>query len=147
MLWAELARPRYWEPWRDVQRLQREVNRAFGSAFGAHGYEFPPLNVSAGDEEAVVTAELPGVRPEDLDITVTGDTLTIKGSRKLEEIKEGEAYHRHERPHGDFVRIIRMPFNIEADKVTAESRYGVLKLLLPRAEADRPRKIELKATD
>src|SRR5690606_3404603 len=106
---------------------------------------FPAINVWMSVEGAVVTAELPGVNPEDVDISVVGGTLTSTGSRQPDELKEGEKYHRRERRFCKFTRTFQLPFTVEADKVEAKFDKGVLHIALPRAEAEKPRKISVKA--
>ncbi len=141
MLFSELERfGRLLEPWRDLDRL----NRTFAAA-ASNCYEFPAFNVWAGEEKAVITAELPGIDPASIDISVIGNSLTLKGSRKPEELKEGEAYHRRERWYGDFSKTIEMPFAIEADKVEARFIKGVLHITASRAAAEMPKRIEVKA--
>ena len=129
--------------WRDVARLQEEMNsllsRSFSPAAG-----FPAVNLWTGEESAIVTAELPGIVLDDLDITVVGDTLTIKGSRIPDEVGEGATYHRRERGFGRFTRVVQLPFRIESEQVEATFSNGVLSITLPRAFADRPRKIQIK---
>ncbi len=78
---------------------------------------------------------------------MTGDTLTIKGTRKPHDVKQGETWHRRERGSGDFFRTVQLPYNVDAGKVQAECVAGVLKIVLPRAEADKPRKISVKAAN
>ena len=136
-------------PWREIDRMQREMNQllqglpAFSSSRVAPS--FPAINVWLSEEGAVVTAELPGVKPEDLDISVVGETLTLTGSRQPEELKEGEKYHRRERRFGKFTRTFQLPFTVEANNVDAKFDKGVLHIALPRAEAEKPRKISVKA--
>jgi len=93
----------------------------------------------------LVTAELPGVKLEDLDIAVQGDTLTLQGVREPETLEDGERYHRRERPTGRFQRVFQLPYEIEVTKVEATYEAGVLHISLPRAEADKPRKIQVRA--
>jgi HSP20 family protein len=81
----------------------------------------------------------------DLEISVVGDTLTLRGVRAPEKLGEGENYHRRERGSGRFTRALQLPFRIEADEVSATLKNGVLNITLPRAQADRPRKIQVKA--
>jgi len=134
---------------REVERLRREVNRLFEEADRgprlavAGGY--PAMNVWANADGVVVTAELPGIKLDDLDIAVQGNTLTLQGVREPEQLEEGDRYHRRERPSGRFQRVFQLPYEIEVDKVEATYEAGVLRLLLPRAEADKPRKIEVRA--
>jgi HSP20 family protein len=106
---------------------------------------FPAMNVWTDEESVVVTAELPGVAPDDIDVSVVGDTLTLKGSRQPDELEEGESYHRRERRYGAFTRAFQLPFQVEPNQVEANFGNGVLQISLPRAEADKPKKIAVKA--
>jgi HSP20 family protein len=137
----------YVSPWDEMERLRREMNRVFGQVRPrlAAAPCYPAMNVWINEEGAVVTAELPGVAPEDLDVAVVGDSVTVSGTRPEPELPEGHTYHRRERSCGSFTRTFQLPFAIEADKVAAKLEKGVLYLTLPRAEADRPKKIEIKA--
>jgi HSP20 family protein len=105
--------------------------------------EFPAVNVWSNGNEAVVTTEIPGIDPKTVDISVVGKTLTLRGSRQPEALKEGESYHRQERWTGQFSRTIDLPFATDAGKVEAKFSKGVLTITLPRAEADKPRKISV----
>lgn len=93
----------------------------------------------------MLTAELPGVDPADIDVTVKGNTVTIRGQRKTPELGEGEAFIRRERGSGSFVRSLTLPFEVEGNKVSADYRMGILQLTLPRAEADKPKRITVNA--
>jgi HSP20 family protein len=104
------------------------------------------MNVWRNEEGVVITAELPGLKPEDIDISVVGDTLTLTGSRQAEELGENVKYHRRERGSGKFTRTFQLPFGVEADKVEATFEKGLLHIFLPRAEAEKPRKITVKTT-
>ena len=106
---------------------------------------YPAMNVLTDRDSAVVTAELPGVNLEDIDISVEEDTLTLSGDRQPDELDEGATYHRQERRYGTFLRTLRLPFRVEAEKVDATFKKGVLSISLPRAEADKPRRIAIKA--
>lgn len=136
-------------PWREMEVLQREMNRLFSDTFSLAGGRiapgYPAINVWTNEESAVVTAELPGVKPDDIDISVEGDTLTLTGSRQPDELKEGETYHRRERRYGRFTRTFQLPFQVEVDQVEAIFDKGVLHISLPRAEVDKPKKIAIKA--
>lgn len=101
---------------------------------------FPAFNVWSNDDGAVLTSELPGVKMEDIDITVSGKEVTVKGARKEEENKDVR-YIRRERPTGEFTRAFELPYQIDAAKVGAKLSNGVLRIDLPRAENDKPRKI------
>ena len=132
--------------WRDVARLQDEMNRVFSRVTDSSPSTFPAVNVWASQESAVVTTELPGVELEDLDISVVGDVLTIRGARRPEQLGEGDSYHRRERRSGQFVRVVQLPFRAEPDEVSATLKSGLLNITLPRAHADRPRKIQVRVS-
>ena len=129
----------------EIQRLQRDMNRLFVRMPTTVGQEYPAINVWSGDHDYIVTAELPGIDPAQLDISVVGDTLTFSGSQDLEALQEGETYHRQERNSGRFNKTLQLPFQIDSEKVTAQYIKGILELTLPRAAADKPRKIGIKA--
>lgn len=128
----------------ELQRLQRDMNRLFVGIPKAAA-EYPAINVWSGKDDYVLTAELPGIDPAKLEISVVGDTLTFGGSQDFEPLTEGETYHRQERSGGRFSRTLQLPFQINGEKVTAKYDKGVLEILLPRAEAEKPRKIAIKA--
>lgn len=132
--------------WRDMARLQDEMNRVFSRVTDSSPGTFPAVNVWANQEGAVVTTELPGVELQDLDISVVGDALTIRGSRRPEQLGEGDSYHRRERRSGQFVRVVQLPFRVEPDEVSATLKNGLLNITLPRAHTDRPRKIQVRVS-
>jgi len=109
----------------------------------AQGY--PAMNIWTDQDSAIVTAELPGVDLEDIEISVEDDTLTLRGDRQREELEEGVTYHRQERRFGSFLRTFQLPFRVDAEKVDATLKNGVLSVFLPRAEEDRPRRIVIRA--
>lgn len=139
---------RYRNSWDDLERLQQEMNRLFGP-FGRSGGraegEFPAVNIWANADMALLTAELPGVNPEAIEVTVKNDAVTVRGSREPEALSKGESYVRQERGAGSFVRSFSLPFVVDGQKVTARYHLGVLQLTLPRAEDDRPKRIAVKA--
>ncbi|MCD6285579.1 MAG: Hsp20/alpha crystallin family protein [Anaerolineae bacterium] len=133
-----------------IERLRREMNRIsdqmdrdplFGNVAG-----YPAMNAWTNDDGAIITAELPGINLDTLEISVHSDTMTLSGERNPEELGEGEAYHRRERSYGQFRRAFQLPFQIAADRVEATYDKGVLQITLPRAEADKPRKIQVRAS-
>jgi HSP20 family protein len=107
------------------------------------GHGYPSVNVWTNTDGAIVTAELPGIDTEELDISVRENVLTITGNRSATELQEGAVYHRRERSHGKFQRILELPFIVDTAGVEANYEKGVLRILLPRAEADKPRKISV----
>ena len=133
--------------WDEVDRLQREMNRMFESFDRTQTATagFPAMNVWMSEEGAVATAELPGVNVNALEINVVGETLTLSGERKPLEMPKDAVTHRQERGQGKFTRTIDLPFNVDSAKVQATLEKGILRILLPRAEQDKPRKILVKA--
>lgn len=144
MYWNE---ERNWSPFAELRTLQREMNRLFdGYEGGTAMSRFPALNVWGNAEQVVVTAELPGLNAEDLDISVVNNQLTIKGERKGDKPAEDAVCHRCEREAGKFVRTVRMPYAVEGDKVAARYDLGILTITLPRHEATKPKRIEIKTS-
>ena len=105
--------------------------------------EFPPLNVWSGEHDLIVAAEVPGVDPKDIDITVDGPVLTLKGSRRQPEATANAAAHRRERGYGTFARSVTLPYGVDTEKVQAECRDGVLRVYLPRPEGEKPKRIRI----
>lgn len=134
---------------RELGRFQEEMNTLFNRFVGRRSLlstagVFPPVNVSHDHDNIYVTAELPGVPPETLDITVEDDTLVIRGERKPEPEAEKVSYHRREREMGAFSRSISLPTRVAAEKTTASTKDGVLKLVLPKVEEVKPRKVDIQ---
>ena len=135
-----------WDPFADLRQLQSQMNRMFdtGARTDRDG-NWPPVNIWLGDDTVVVTAEMPGVAQEDIDLTVRENTLTIAGKRDPATDDEDAAWHRRERPLGAFSRSVRLPLRVDPDKVEARARNGILEIEMGRPDAERPRKIEVKA--
>lgn len=144
-LGRNLARQR-WDPWSEFGDFERAMNRVFGDLYPTRT-EYPSINVWTGKDDVVLTAELPGLEPDDLDISVQENILTLRGTPKERERepKEGEIVHRRECARAAFSRSWRLPFEVDGDKVDAKLENGILKLRLPRSEASKPKKIEVKA--
>ena len=134
----------YGSPWRQLREMQRRMDRLFGEFLRPLAPAFPPVNVYTNDEGAVITAEVPGVEADDLDVSVSGQTVTIRGERKAEDVGEDARWHRQERRFGSFSRQIEMPFTIDPDSVEASCRDGVLEVRLRRVESEKPRKIPVQ---
>lgn len=142
MLWRDFDDLNgFWDPWREFEWMRSRLSRVLSETTG----EFPAVNLWVSPDDTVVTTEIPGVDPKDVDISVSGKSLTLRGSRRAEKIEENESYHRKERWSGQFSKTIELPFNIEVDKVNARFSKGVLYIALPKAEAEKPRKIEIKS--
>jgi len=133
------------DPWRELRQLQREMSTVFESAFGRPIEAAPPCNVFAGENDLLVACEIPGVTLDDLDISVMGDTLTLKGERKPADEVGAEAYHRRERRTGPFNRSIQLPNRVDPNNVEAEYEDGVLTVHLNKAAEEKPRKITVKS--
>ena len=144
MFYRRYARPTLWE---DMERLRREFDKVVegSSPRMRSAPSYPALNVWTNEDGAVVTAELPGLDPKDLEINVVGRNLTISGTRPADTSDEEARYHRQERGYGSFMRSLELPFAINPGKVEARMDKGVLKVALPRAEEDKPKKISIKA--
>jgi HSP20 family protein len=130
--------------WDELSRLQREVSRQLPAALSRPGRDVPAINLWITQEGALLTAELPGVRREDLDLRVAGNVATLAGERK-NPAPEGAQYQRRECPEGRFSRTFDLPFAVEPGGVEARLADGVLHVRLPRAESDKPRKISIQA--
>ena len=131
-----------------MDRLQNEMNRLFENHYPARlrrapGY--PAMNVWNNEDGLIVTAEVPGVSPEDIEVSVVGETLTLSGVRKPDELNEDSRYHRQERGYGKFNRSLQLPFPVDITQVEATFKHGVLSITMPRAEEDKPRKIAVKS--
>jgi HSP20 family protein len=133
------------QPFREFTRLQREINSLFSERASGRN-DFPGINIWSNDEEAVVAAEVPGVEPGEIAVSISGNALTIEGERKPEVLTEKEVYHRRERGYGRFVRTVQLPFEVESDKIEARAQHGVLMIRLPRKESTKPRKISIRAS-
>ena len=131
------------DPFALMRSMMRDTGRAFAPA--ASQPAFPAVNLWQGDDGMAITAELPGVEPSDLDISVKEDVLTVSGERKPPQVAEGARWHRKERGFGKFNRAIRLPFHAVEDRVEARFENGVLRILVGRPEEDKPRKIEIRA--
>jgi HSP20 family protein len=130
--------------------IQGEVNRLFDSFFGrpsmvAAGERMwaPLADVYETKDDVVVTFELPGIREKEVAVSITGDVLTVKGERKLDRDLMDEGYYRLERIYGKFERSVPLPIPVQADKVKAVYRDGVLEIRLPKVEAVKPKEIKI----
>ena len=136
-----------WEPFR-VSDIQTEVNRLFDNFFGrpasATGRTWaPPVDMYATKDDVVLTLELPGVSEKDVSVSITGDLLTVKGERRFEnQVKEQDLLH-VERTYGKFERVVQLPMAVQADRVKATYREGVLEIKLPKAEELKPKEIKI----
>ncbi|HEY9160386.1 MAG TPA: Hsp20/alpha crystallin family protein [Desulfomonilia bacterium] len=130
-------------PFREFQDFDQDMGRIFSRGRQA----YPPVNVYVTGDDVVVTSEVPGIEASQIDLTVAGDMLTLKAEKKPVDLKEGEKWHRNERAYGSFNRTVKLPYNVDSSKIEALYDKGILKLTLPRAESDKPRKINVRTTE
>lgn len=141
-----------WDPFADLATLREQMNRMFDDRFfrAAPREETtlaqfaPPVDVFEDENEIRITAELPGVPPEDVQVKVEEGKLTISGQSRLEKEDKRENYHRIERSYGSFFRSFSLPPNVDVEKIHAENRHGVLTVQLPKREESKPRTIDVK---
>ena len=135
--------------WREMDRLQSDMNRLFNQYSPTRlrtAPSYPSINIWTNNEEGqFVSAEMPGVCVEDIDINVNDNVLTISGQRSLDEVPEDARFHRRERSSGEFSRTIQLPYAVELDKVEASFKDGILNIMLPKAEAEKPKQIAIKS--
>jgi HSP20 family protein len=140
-----------WEPFRELNTLQSEMNRLFDSVFegprggngGALRRWMPAMDLVETDEHFVLRADLPGMSEDDVKIEVEDGTLVVSGERKAEHEERGEGFHRLERAFGTFSRSLTLPKGVDADAVTASFERGVLEVRVPKPEQRKPRRIEI----
>ena len=148
-------------PWRkrenkEVVRFRSEQDNLFDRFFGPHflatgelfsdGDWFPSVDISEGKKEITVKAEIPGAEPKDLDISLDGKRLTIKGEKKREKEEKEENYHRVERSYGSFNRTVELPVEVEPDQVEASYKKGVLKIVMKKSKESESKKINIKTS-
>lgn len=137
---------------RQVDRFRGEIDRLFDRFFDWRPFDLtvregewmPAVDVSETGKEIVIKAEIPGMEAKDIDISLNGRVLTLKGERKTEKEEKEENYHRIERRHGSFSRSFELPADVDANKVYATYKDGVLKLNLPKTKEQTVKKIEIK---
>ena len=130
--------------WREMDRLQHDMNRLFEDFYPIptrNAPSYPAMNLWADEKSALITAELPGLEVKDIDLKILEDTLTISGERSTDDLPENTTYHRRERGAGKFSRSLKLPYTVDTKQVKASFKDGVLEIKLPRSEADRPKKI------
>jgi len=138
------------EPMREMITLREAMDRLFNDAFtpslgNAGGWQAPAVDLYQTDDEVVVKASLPGMKSDDVQISITGDMLTLKGEFKQEDEKKEKAYHLREQRYGAFERTFALPTEVTADKARAEFENGILTITLPKAEEVKPKMITVKA--
>lgn len=143
-----------WEPFRDLVGLQDRMNRMFDESFrggrtadddwALGGSWAPAVDIYEQDGNIELKAELPGLDPKDVDIRVENNVLTLRGERRIDNEVKRESYHRVERAYGSFSRSFTLPSVVDTEKIQAEYKDGVLRLVLPKKEEAKPRQIEIR---
>jgi HSP20 family protein len=136
------------DPWISFDHLRRGMEELFeraGARSGRRAGVFPPVNLYETADGYVLTAELPGLGAQDIEISIESNRVTLGGQRSIER-PEDASVHRTERASGAFRRTVELPAEIDADKVEASHRNGVLMLRIPKAEKHQPRRIAVKAS-
>jgi HSP20 family protein len=142
---------RRWDPFRDLMSIQNEMNRLFGRTYGGdlgestRGAWTPSLDVYETQEKFVIIMELPGVSPDNVDISVEDSTLMVRGERKFYSEQNEESFHRIERRFGEFNRSLTLPSTADAENIRASFDAGVLTIEVPKREEAKPKKITIKA--
>ena len=143
-----------YDPFREMRSLQDEVNRLFASSFSRgddnelmRGAWSPQVDIFENKDQIVLEAELPGMKPEDVNISIENNVLTLHGERKFEKKDEKDNFHRVERAYGSFTRSFTLPPTVSSENAQAEFENGVLRLTLAKREEAKPRRIEIKAGD
>ena len=141
-----------YDPFRELRSLQDEVNRVFSANFNrggdnemTRGAWSPSVDIFENKDNIVLEAELPGMSPEDVNISIENNVLTLHGERKFEKKDEGDNFHRVERSYGSFTRSFTLPPTVSSEDVDATFDNGVLRLTLAKREEAKPRRIEIKA--
>lgn len=129
-----------WDPFTGFEDIRREMNRVFDTAFA------PALDIVEEKDNFLVKIDLPGLSKDDVNVTVQDNFLTVKGERKHDVEKKDENFYHRERVHGTFSRTIELPTRIDAGKVLATFKDGVLHVTLPKTEEAKPKQIEVKVS-
>ena len=132
------------DPFSELRQMERQMNRLFRDIHG-RGTDYPAVNYWSTENEAQLEVEMPGVSAEDFELSVQDDVVTIAGERKDPFADENATAHRQERAFGTFSRTLQLPFEVEADQVSARYEHGVLRVTLPRRESTKSKRIEIQA--
>ncbi|MFN3975916.1 MAG: Hsp20/alpha crystallin family protein [Aquificaceae bacterium] len=135
-----------WNPFAEIERIRREFDRLFEELMPREEGErlfAPAVDVYETDQELVVKAELPGVKKENVEVSIRDNALHIRGEKKEEKEEKTETYHRVERVYGKFERVIPLPVDVKVEAAKAEFKDGLLEIRIPKAEESKERKIEI----
>ena len=135
------ARKSLWNPWHELLDLDNSLAPLFNTLAGRT--EFPPTNVWTNENTITFTFAIPGIKPEDIDVTAKFDTLTIKGTRQAEDAPEGARFLRQERGNGFFSRSFALPFKVYTEQVAATYVNGILTVTMPKAKEVQAKKINI----
>ena len=144
-----------WNPATDSANMAQRMERMFDEMIGRglwrssedrplRGSWVPAVNILEREDGIVITADLPGLKAEDVEVTIDNGVLTLKGERRLEEIAEGETYHRVERSYGTFERSFSIPNSVDTKKIEARFVNGEMTLTLPKRDESKPRSVKVK---
>ncbi len=142
-----------WDPFDDLASLRESMDKLFEEFFTHRprgqvvaAWE-PAVEVFETDSDVVVRAELPGIDPKNVEITVTDDTLTLKGEARLEREDKGRNYHRRELRYGSFLRSLALPSDVKGDQATASYRNGILEIRVPKSERAKPKSVKVEVAE
>jgi HSP20 family protein len=147
--WRPFGTVERWDPFRGMGEMQNEINRLFENFGGrpamAGGERtwLPTVDVHETKDDIVLSFDIPGVSEKDVQLTITGDLLTLKGERRFDRESNENTYHRVERLYGKFERSVQLPMTVQTDKVKATYRDGVLEVKLAKADEVKPRQIKI----
>jgi HSP20 family protein len=139
-----------WERTKSLTKLRKEMDDLWGHFFGDVGFHpfretiwAPALDVKETKDTIVVTAELPGLTPKDIEVSISGDLLTLKGEKKQEREEKEESYHLVERRYGSFTRSIRLAAEVDPQHIKASHKDGILTINLPKSEKAKEKQIKI----
>jgi len=140
-----------WRPFRDLLSIQDEMNRLFDEFFGrsparaewTDGVWSPSVDVSETKDNVIIKAEMPGIKKDDVKISIQDNVLTMKGEKKQEKEEKDANYHRIERSYGSFCRSFTLPTSVKTDKIKATYKDGILTITLPKTEEVKPKEIPI----
>lgn len=144
-----------YDPFRELRGLQDEMNRLFNVGLTRSGNQedivrgawSPSVDIFENKDKIVIEAELAGMKPEDVDVSIENNVITLRGERKFEKNEESENYHRVERSYGSFTRSFTLPRTVISDEADASFENGVLSITLPKREEAKARKVEIKGVE
>lgn len=140
-----------WDPFREMAALSDRLNRvlsdnpAFARGSETYGTWTPPVDIFERDEQLILRAELPGMNRDDIDVRIENGVLTLHGERRRENGFDENSAHRLERVYGSFTRSFTLPTTVDAARIAATYKDGVLEVVLPKSEASKPKKVQIEA--